>query len=192
MPSTTSIYSLVSRSLQSGNRCNDTKWKHRPSLCIPPFQYCFKSAPKNKTGMRSSSDSGCTSLGYQTMVPGSLKLLCQETSAASPGKINSENLQKYCPPIDGGEPIETSGLLDFRKTLLCEGILENACHVITNSRRKGTLSNYESTWKNWASCCLERKFDSFMAPVKDIIEYLTFLFNYGNKYKAINLPLCLP
>ena len=37
MPSTTSIYSLASRSLQSGERCNDAKLKHRSSLCISPF-----------------------------------------------------------------------------------------------------------------------------------------------------------
>ena len=51
MPPTTSIYSQTSRSLQSRDRCNDTKLKHRSSLCISPFQYDFKSAPKNKTGM---------------------------------------------------------------------------------------------------------------------------------------------
>ena len=37
MPPTTSIYSLASRSLQSGDRCNDTKLKHRSSFPFPPF-----------------------------------------------------------------------------------------------------------------------------------------------------------
>ena len=46
--------------------------------------------------------------------------------------------------------------------------------------------NYESAWRNWASQCLERKI-SFPAPVKDIIKYLTFLFNYGNEYRTTNL-----
>ena len=46
MLSTSSIYSLTSRSFQLGNRCNDTKLEHMSSLCIPPFQYDFKSAPK--------------------------------------------------------------------------------------------------------------------------------------------------
>ena len=44
-----------------------------------------------------------------------------------------------------------------------------------------------STWRKWASWCLERKIDPFQAPVKDIIEYLTSLFNYGNEYRTINL-----
>ena len=118
------------------------------------------------------------------MVPRTLKPLCQGTNAAAPGRRNSEKPQKYCPPIDARELIDTSGLVGFRKTLLCEGISENAFHIIANSRRKDTLSNYESTWRKWASWCLERKIDTFQAPVKDIIEYLTSLFNYI--YRTIN------
>ena len=68
--------------------------------------------------MCSSSDSGYTSLEYPTMVPRTLKPLCQGTSAAAPGKRNSDKSKKYCPPIDGGELTDTSGLVGFRKTLL--------------------------------------------------------------------------
>ena len=88
--------------------------------------------------------------------------------------------------IDGGELIDTSGLNGFRKTLSCEGILENAAHM-TNSKRKGAFSNHESAWRKWARWCLEQKIVLFQATVKDIIEYLTFIFNYGDKYRKINL-----
>ena len=151
MPSTTSIYSQAYRSLQSGDRWNDAKLEHRSSLCISPFQYDFKNAPKNKTGICSTTDSDCTSLEYPTMVPRTLKPLCQGTSAAAPGKRNSDKPKKYCPPIDGRKLIDISGQVSFMKTLLCGGISENASHIITNSRRKGTLSNYGSAWTKWAS-----------------------------------------
>ena len=85
-------------------------------------------------------------------------------------KRNSHKPEKCYLSTDDGELIETSGLIDFKKTLLFEGISENTFHIITNSRRKGTLSNYESAWRKWGSCCLERKIDSFRATVKDIIE----------------------
>ena len=62
MPSATSTYSLASRFLQSGDWCNDINLEHRSFLCISPFHYDFKSAPKNKTEMYSSSDSDCISL----------------------------------------------------------------------------------------------------------------------------------
>ena len=34
---------------------------------------------------------------------------------------------------------------------------------------------------------LKRKIDPFQALVKGIIEYLNFSFNYGNKYRILNL-----
>ena len=70
--------------------------------------------------------------------------MCQGTSTGATGKRNSDKPKKYWPPSDGGELTDTSGLVGFRKTLPCEGMSENASHIAKNSRRKGTLSNYES------------------------------------------------
>ena len=78
--------------------------------------------------MCSSPDSDCTSLEYTIMVPGTLKPLCQGTSAVAIRKRNSDNPKKYCPPIDGGESLAVA------------------------------------TWL-----------------------VATFLFNYGNEYRTINL-----
>ena len=75
------------------------------------------------------------------------KPLCQRSSADVSGTITSDKPKKYCQSIDGGELIDTSGLVGFRKTLLCEEISENASYIITNSRQKGTLSNYQSAWR---------------------------------------------
>ena len=145
-----SVYSLASRSLKSGDRCNETKLEHRSSICIPPFQYDFKSAPKNKTRMYSSPDSDWISLEYPSMVPSTLKPLSQGTSAAATSKRNSDDKPKnYCPPNDGGKLIDISSLVGFRKTLSCERISENLSLILTNSRRKGALSNYESAWRKW-------------------------------------------
>ena len=76
--------------LQSGDWCNDTKLEYRFSICISPFQYNFKSAPKNKAGMCSCPGSDCFSLEYKTIVPWTLKPLHQKTMAATTGKINSD------------------------------------------------------------------------------------------------------
>ena len=136
MSSATSIYSLASRSIQSGDRCNDIKLEHKSS--ISPYQYDFRSAPKNKTVMRSSPDSDCTSLEYPTiMVPRTFNPFCYGTSAAATWKRHSDKSKKYCSPIDGGELTDTSSLVGFKKTLSCEGILINVSHIITNFRRKG-------------------------------------------------------
>ena len=94
-----------------------------PSYEFPSFsQYDFKSAPKNKTEICFSPDSDWTSLEYPTMVPKTLKPLCQGTSAAAPGERNSDKPRKYYPPIDGGDLIDTSVLVGFRKILFFERI----------------------------------------------------------------------
>ena len=45
--STTSIHSLAFWSIQLGDECNDTKLEFWSFISISPFQYDFKSAPKN-------------------------------------------------------------------------------------------------------------------------------------------------
>ena len=84
-------------------------------------------------------------------VPRTLHHLCPGTSAAAPVTRNFDKPKKYIPSIDGGELIDTSSWVGFRKILLCEGISEDVSHIITNSRRKGTFSNYKSAWKKRAS-----------------------------------------
>ena len=85
---------LMFRSLQSRDRCNDAKFEHGSFLCIFPLQYDFKSDPKYKAGMCSFPDSDCTSLKYPTMAIRTLKPLFQGTSAAAPGKRNSDKHKK--------------------------------------------------------------------------------------------------
>ena len=89
------------------------------------------------------------------MLPRTFKPLCQGTSAAATGKRSSDKFKKCCPPIDVGELINTSSLVGCRETFLCEGVSGNASDIIINCKQKGTLSNYESAWKKWASWCLE-------------------------------------
>ena len=109
------------------------KLEHRSSIL--PYQYDFRSAPKNKTGIRSSPDSDYTSLEYPTiMVHRTFNPFCYGTSAAATWKRHSDKSKKYCSPIDGGELTDTSSLVGFTKTLSCEAILKNASHIIIHFR----------------------------------------------------------
>lgn len=58
-------------------------------------------------------------------------------------------------------------MVRLRKILSCERISEYTSYITTNSKRKGTLSNYEPPWKKMRQ-----------VPVEGIIEYLAFLFNF--------------
>ena len=100
MSSPTSIYNLSSRSLQSVDRCNDTKLEHGSFLCISPFSMISRVLLK--------ITQECVPLliliapvwSAQPWFPELLKL-CKGTSAAAPGKINSDKAKKYCPLNDG-------------------------------------------------------------------------------------------
>ena len=63
------------------------------------------------------------------------------------GKRNYDKPKQYCRPINGEELIDTRSLVGFKKAFSLEIISENASHIIKNSRRKGSLSNYESAWR---------------------------------------------
>ena len=90
MPSTTSIYILATRSLQSRDRYNDKKNRKTGRkiglpYAFPPFSMILRVLLKKNKNV-SSPDYDCTSLEYPTIVPRTLKPLCQEASAAPPGK----------------------------------------------------------------------------------------------------------
>ena len=135
MPSTTSIYSLAPDPYSQGTDATLQNWNIRLPYAFPPSSMISRVLLKIKQK--------CVPL-LILIAPFSLKPLCQETSAAAALTRNSDKPKKYCPLIDGWELIDTSGLVCFRKTFFCEGISDNAFHIITNSKRKDTLANYES------------------------------------------------
>ena len=83
---------------------------------------------------------------WSTMGPRTLKPLCQGTSAATPGTRNSDSPKNIVHSVTVENSLTLAAWVGFRKILFCEGISENASHIITNSRRKDTLSSYESAW----------------------------------------------
>ena len=118
-------------------------WLNCLSYTFPAFSMYSKVLLKiNPDYLLSLIAPVCTT---QQWYPELLNLFCQGNSVASTRK-NSDKSKKYCLPIDGGEIVGTSGLVSFRKTLLNEGISENASHIIKNSRKNYTLSKCEPAW----------------------------------------------
>lgn len=64
-------------------------------MCLFLFQYDYGSAPKRKTKMCSSPNSGCTSSEYSTMVPGTSKSFWQRFSAIPTGKRSFNESMTY-------------------------------------------------------------------------------------------------
>ena len=64
------------------------------------------------------------------------------------------------------------GLEGFRKSLTAVGISERACRLISNSRKTGSISSYESAWRKWSSWCLEREIDIISCSINFKLDFL--------------------
>ena len=82
----------------------------------------------------------------QPWYPELLKLCVREAVLLPQGQEILISPKNIVHPLMVENSLTLAAWLVSGKTLLCEGISENASHIITNSRRKGTLSNYESAW----------------------------------------------
>ena len=56
---------------------------------------------------------------------------------------------------------------------------------MTRSRGQGQSSNYISPWSKWASWCSERKIDPFRCAIGKVLNYLSYLFDLGYKYRTV-------
>ena len=74
----------------------------------------------------------------------------------------------------------------FRENLESEGVSKLAATLITNSRRSGLISNYQSAWRKWASWCYEREVNPFQNNIIEISKFLAFFYGKGYEYGSIN------
>ncbi|VDI37510.1 Hypothetical predicted protein [Mytilus galloprovincialis] len=82
--------------------------------------------------------------------------------------------------------IEFDGMSDIRNRLQNRGISEKTSTIIMASWRSGTQKQYKTYIKKWFIFCLERKEDKFHTSVELVLEFLTYLFECGLSYSALN------
>ena len=66
-----------------------------------------------------------------------------------------------------------------RKNLSSEGISERAIDLISNSRRQGSQSIYESAWQKWISWCHGKQTDPISNKLSFVLNFLADLFHVG-------------
>ena len=71
------------------------------------------------------------------------------------------------------------------KDYLRREFLETAAQLITSTRRKNSESNYNLSWRIWASWCDKQQVDTFQCDAIKILDYLAFLFEKGYEYRTI-------
>ena len=110
---------------------------------------------------------------------------CEKSSSSSNKKGSSHESSRPSTPINSSKVSKVSGLGSFRGSLATEGISERAISLITESRRMGTRSNFESSWRKWPNWCLEKQVDPIRCNITFVLDFLVELFEMGLAYRTI-------
>ena len=71
-------------------------------------------------------------------------------------------------------------------SLSSKGISKRAIDLISNARRTGSQSNFESAWRKWVGCCQRKQTDPFSNHLREVLDFLTEIFELGFEYNTIN------
>ena len=153
-------------------------------VCISPV-LSDRSGTKQGNSGASRTDSSNSSVARSVMVPKTVANVCPETITDPSVSNPIDQPSRGEPPSNARRHTNSSGLADFRKTLEAEGISNNAANLISNARRKSSISHYESAWGKWSSWTRQRKIDPVSCSLNFILDFLAELFDKGLQYNTI-------
>ena len=149
-PSVTEIHVLASGPRQLCSRFPSALLEKPLRLCIPSILLNRKGTCQNKEGPISSSYRN-TCMANSVVV----RSITRNVGATSHNSTQSDHTVTRSSwakaPFAGRQPTTVGGMEGFRKASEGEGISKLAATLITNSRRSGSISNYQSAWRKWAS-----------------------------------------
>ena len=184
-PSTDSVHELEGRPNVLRSRCLPASVVKRFPICLPPFLSHLKGTESSRKPESRQNVNDHSPLAFTPMVSSdtvnddrmSNAVIALTYNANRPaGKSSSVN-KKF---ISG-----SSGLGSIRDSLETEGVSEKARDLITQSRREGTIKNYQYAWQKWVEWCSGREVDPFGCPLKDILNFLAELFGRGLASRTI-------
>ena len=176
---------METRSIQSGNGCNAANLVQSVPSCFPTFFNDKQGLKKDRPGSNEKNVDCNSHMAVSGMVPNPSENVNRETTSFATPPTSSIKLPGSDTSINNKQNIKISGLDGFRQRLLATGISERASKVISSTRRRGLLSNYNSSWSKWASWCGERKLDPFRCAIGKVLDYLSYLFHLGCEYRTV-------
>ena len=181
---TTPELCLETRPFQSGDRCPTADLGQSIPLCISPI-LPYSTSPEESELRPNRKTVAChTNLAVPNLVPPSTRNVYSSSTATSKEhKLNKPT--RGSSPSNCKQDIMTSGVDHIRERLLKKGVSETAAQLITSTRRKSSQSNYNSSWRMWASWCDKQQIDEFRCDVIKILDYLAFLFEKDYEYRTI-------
>jgi len=161
-----------------------TNWENLKAYAFPPFSLIPKVLKKVQA--EEATITCNTSLANSSVVSMGISTVSKEPN------INSKKEKPFIKSIQRGTPTgeeqnsSVSGLDSFREQLFAEGISGKTATLMTASRRKGTLSHYNSAWGKWGSWCDKRKIDPVRCSVNHMLDFLSDAFDQGLSHSTIS------
>ena len=90
-------------------------------------------------------------------------------------------------PSRGKEIPSSSGISSIREQYENKGFSKSASEIMLHARRESTTSAYKTRWNKWVLWSNERQVDPFTAPVNQVVEFLSELYQEGLEYRTINV-----
>jgi len=115
-----------------------------------------------------------------------------EMSVDHPRLITKEGTKTLIHPTGILHPLLLNGTLKLAAwrisgaVLKKKGLSETATNLISQSRAIGTRRRYGTAWKKFQSWCSQREMDPISCHIKEVLNYLGYLFDGGLGYSAIN------
>ena len=81
--------------------------------------------------------------------------------------------------------VQSSCMVAINRSFESKGFSEQSRKLLAASWRSGTQKDYAAKFKKFNSWCSERQIDPYKATLKECVDFLTFLFQSGLKYRTI-------
>ena len=184
-PSVTKIHVLASGPRQLCSRFPSALLENPLRVCIPSILLDRKGTCQSKEGPVSSSYRN-TCMANAAMVRSITRNISSTSHNCTQSDHTVTRFSRAKAPFAGRQPATVGGMEAFRKALEGERVSKRAATLMTNSRRSGSISNYQSDWRKWASWCCEREVNPFTSNIIEILNFLAFLYEKGYEYSSIN------
>ena len=157
----------------------------RPNICVSTVLFDREDSHKSKV-RKGNSNFGDPTLASSIVVQPGFGALRSRPNI-SKTKTRSTNESPGTSASFGGKSnLESSGMENFRKGLLTEGLSTRASDLIIKARREGTRASCESAWGKWVRWCGERQDDPHECGLNLVLDYLANLFEKSYEYSTIN------
>ena len=156
-------------------------------ISVPAILPDRESADKTAERESGTSNSDSSTLAGASLVPGGPRNASCTPLPLAKLKTNTTESRQRTPSNDNvGEP-KTSGISYLKQLLETKGISGNTAEIMLKAKKDSTAGAYAPCWGKWVLWCGQRKIDPVNATVKDILLFLTSLFENGLQYRTIGV-----